>query len=207
MHSNSTSISNVRRMTVTAILAACASVLMFISFKVPIMPSFISMDFSELPALLASFTLGPVSGVSVCLIKNIVNLFASQTGGVGELSNFILGVAFVVPAGLIYKKNKTKKAAVIGSLVGAFLMAVLSVASNFFLVYPIYFNFMPLESILQAYHTINPIVGVEPTNGNLLKALLMFNMPFTFVKGLVSVAVTCFIYKPLSPIITGKSAQ
>ena len=88
---------NVRKLTITAMLAAVSSVLMFFSFNVPLMPSFIKMDFSELPALFASITLGPVSGVVVCLVKNLVNLFFSTTGGVGELSNFILGAFFVLP--------------------------------------------------------------------------------------------------------------
>lgn len=99
----------IRKMTVTAILAAVSTVLMFLSFNVPFMPSFIKMDFSELPALIAAFAYGPLSGVIVCLIKNLINLLSTQTGGVGELSNFILGCAFVLPAGLIYKHKKTKK--------------------------------------------------------------------------------------------------
>ena len=79
---------NVRTLAVTAILGAVATVLMFFSFSIPvILPSFLAMDFSELPALIASFTLGPVSGATVCLIKNVVNLPTSSTGGAGELCN------------------------------------------------------------------------------------------------------------------------
>ena len=115
----------IRKMTVTAILAAVSTVLMFLSFNVPFMPSFIKMDFSELPALIAAFAYGPLSGVIVCLIKNLINLLSTQTGGVGELSNFILGCAFVLPAGLIYKHKKTKKSAVLGALLGAVIMASL----------------------------------------------------------------------------------
>ena len=97
---------NIRKLTVTAMLAAMSSVLMFFSFSVPFMPSFIKMDFSELPALIASFAIGPLSGAAVCLVKNLVNLFFTTTGGIGELSNFLLGVFFVVPAGIIYKIKK-----------------------------------------------------------------------------------------------------
>ena len=95
-----------RKMVMTAMLAAVSSVLMFFSFNVPLMPGFIKMDFSELPALIASFALGPVSGVAVCLVKNLVNLFFTTTGGVGELSNFLLGSLFVAPAGIVYRKIK-----------------------------------------------------------------------------------------------------
>ena len=100
---------DVRNMTVTAMLSAIAFILMFLDTAVPLMPSFIKLDLSELPALMASFAMGPVYGVIVCLIKNLLHLFMTQTGGVGELSNFILGVGFVLPAGLIYHRKKTKQ--------------------------------------------------------------------------------------------------
>ena len=108
-----------RSMVGTAMLGALATVLMFFSFNVPLMPSFIKMDLSELPALIASFAYGPVYGVAVCFIKNIINVFASSTGGVGELSNFILGTLFVFPAGFIYRKMKSRKGALLGALTGA----------------------------------------------------------------------------------------
>ena len=127
---------NVRYMTMTAMLSAIAFVLMMLEFSIPIMPSFIKLDFSELPALIGSFAMGPLSGTVICLIKNLLHLPMSSTGGVGELSNFILGAMFVIPAGLFYKKRKGRKSALIGSLVGAVLMSVVSVASNYFIVYP-----------------------------------------------------------------------
>lgn len=187
----------VRKLTVTAMLAAVATVLMFISFNVPLMPSFIKLDFSELPALLAAFAFGPLSGAAVCLVKNLVNLLFTTTGGVGELSNFLLGACFVLPAGLIYKLHKGRRSALIGSLIGAAAMAVVSVFSNYFVVYPIYTAFMPMETILGMYRAINPNVQT------LWDALIWFNMPFTFVKGLCSVAIAFVIYKPLSPILKG----
>ena len=189
---------NVRKMTMTALLGALSAVLMMFSFKVPLMPSFISMDFSELPALIASFALGPVSGVAVCLIKNLFNLFSSQTGGVGELSNFLLGCCFVLPAGIVYKYRHTRSGAILGALAGAFTMAVVSVFTNYFIVYPIYTAFMPMETIMGMYQAINPHVE------NLWQALLMFNMPFTFIKGMCSVVVTLLVYKKLSPLLHGK---
>ena len=103
---------NVRYLTVTAMLSAVAYILMFLDFSVPFMPAFIKMDLSELPALIGSFAMGPLCGVVVCLIKNVLHLFITTTGGVGELSNFILGVAFVLPAGLIYKHKKDRKSVV-----------------------------------------------------------------------------------------------
>ena len=191
---------DVRKITMTAMLSAVSSVLMFLSFNVPLMPSFIKMDLSELPALIASFTMGPVSGVVVCLVKNLVNLFFSTTGGIGELSNFLLGVFFVFPAGLIYQKMKNRKGALIGALTGDLAMALLSVVSNYFVVYPVYTAFLSMEAILGMYQAINP--NIE----NLFQALVIFNMPFTFIKGLLSVIITYLVYKKLSPIIKGRQS-
>ena len=100
--------SRVRYIAMTGILSAIATVLMMLSFSVPFMPSFIKLDFSELPALIASFSMGPMSGVMVCLIKNLINLTMTTTGGVGELSNFLLGVFFVWPAGVLYHMHQKK---------------------------------------------------------------------------------------------------
>lgn len=189
---------NVRYLTATAMLTAVAYILMFFDFSIPMLiPSFIKMDLSELPALIGSFAMGPMCGVLVCLLKNLLHLTITTTGGVGELSNFILGAAFVLPAGLIYKHKKTRKSALLGSLFGAAVMGVLSIVSNYYLVYPFYYNFMPKETVLAAYQAILP--GMK----NILQCLVCFNMPFTIVKGLISVAITFVIYKSLSPILKG----
>ena len=191
---------NVRYMTVTAMLSAVAFALMFFEFSIPfLVPSFIQMDLSELPALIGAFAMGPWYGVIICLIKNLIHLLITTTGGVGELSNFILGAAFVLPAGLIYQRKKTKKNAVIGSVLGAAFMALLSVASNYFIVYPVYTAFLPMDTILAMYQEI------LPSADTLLKCLVIFNMPFTFEKGMLSVIITLLIYKQNSPIIKGVS--
>ena len=188
---------NIRAMAVTAVLGAAASALMFIGVHVPLMPSFLQLDFSELPALIASFSLGPLSGVAVCLIKNLVHLFATSTGGVGELSNFLLGAAFVLPAGIIYRAKRTRLWALTGAVIGAAAMALLSLPSNYFIVSPAYGLVMPMEAILDMYRAINPNVS------SLWDALIWFNIPVTFVKVLLSTAVTFFIYKRISPILKG----
>lgn len=188
---------NVRYLTVTAMLSAVAYILMFLDFSVPFMPGFIKMDLSELPALIGSFAMGPVCGVIVCLVKNVLHLFITSTGGVGELSNFLLGVAFVLPAGLIYRHKKSRKNALIGSLLGAVTMAAFSVISNYFLVYPVYYNFMPEDIVLAAYQAI------VPSMKSMLQCLVCFNMPFTLVKGLFSVVITFLVYKHISPILKG----
>ena len=191
---------NIRRIAVIGIMSAVSAVLMMLSFNIPIMPSFIKMDFSELPALITAFSIGPVSGVIVCFIKNLINLMFTTTAGVGELSNFVLGACLVLPAGLIYKKIKTRKGALIGAIVGSLIMAVLSIPWNYYITYPAYINILnfPLEAILGMYKSINPNV-----NG-LMQALLIFNLPYTFCKGIIISILTFLLYKKLSPIIKGK---
>ncbi len=187
---------NLRAITVTAILGAIGFVLMFLEFGLPIMPSFIKFDFSELPALIASFAYGPVYGILVCFLKNALHLLVTSTAGVGELANFLMGIFFVVPAGLIYRYRKNRASALVGSLVGAITMGVACVAINYFLVYPIYYQIMiPEPVILSAYQAILP--GVD----SIWKSLLIFNLPFTTVKGLIDALICFLIYKKLSPIL------
>ena len=198
MNNDTTNRNGIRYLTVTAMLSAVAYVLMFIDFPIPfLIPSFIQMDISELPALVGAFAFGPVCGVLVCLVKNLLHLFITSTGGVGELCNFLLGATFVLAAGLIYKHKKSKKSALIGAIVGAVLMGIISVPLNYFLTYPIYYNFMSKEAILEAYRAIIPSMK------NILQCLICFNMPFTIAKGLICTGVTMLIYKHLSPILKG----
>ncbi|MDR0974778.1 MAG: ECF transporter S component [Ruminococcus sp.] len=197
---------SVRGLTVTAILAALASVLQMLNFPVPLMPGFIKLDFSELPALLAAFALGPISGVTVCFIKNLVDLIFSGLGetlGIGPLSNFILGASFVFTAGIIYRFHRTRKGAIAAALIGAVVMAAVSLPSNLWLVYPIYeVAFFSEEQIISAYNAIlEPLTSKQLTS--LWQCLLIFNVPFTFVKALISVIITTLIYKPLSPLLKG----
>jgi len=183
------------KLTVTAMLSAIAFVLMYIEISVPLMPSFIKFDFSDLPELLAAFSLGPVYGVMVCLIKNLVHLPVSNSFMIGELSNFLIGSTFAFTAGLIYQKRKDRTGALSASLVGALVMALVCLPVNYYIVYPLYTNFMPMETIIGAYHDIYS--GVN----NLWDCLLIFNAPFTLVKGLIDVALTFLIYKKISPIL------
>ena len=194
------STSKVRVLTGTAMLGAVAAVLMYLEFPIPIMPAFVKLDVSELPALIASFAYGPVSGILVCLIKNLIKLPSTSTAAVGELFNFVMGALFVGVAGLIYKRNKTRKGAIVGALLGALVMAVVSVPYNYFIVYPAYvvMYHLPLDAIIGMYQAINPNV-----NG-LLACLLVFNLPFTFVKGALDAVICFLVYKPLSPILHGR---
>ena len=191
----------VRKLVVTAMFSALAYVLMLLDFSVPIIPSFVKMDFSELPALIAAFAVGPVSGVVVCLVKNLIHLATTTTGGIGELCNFLLGASFVLTAGVIYRFRKTRVGALIGALSGALIMALFSIPLNYFVTYPVYTKFLPIERIIEMYQAIIPSV-----NG-LLQCLIVFNAPFTLLKGLADAAITFLVYKRISPLIHGKGEE
>ena len=184
-----------RYIAFTAIFAALSTALMFLSFGVPFMPSFLKLDFSEVPALIAAYSLGPVSGVIVCLVKNLINMTASTTGCVGELSNFLLGCMLVVPAGMIYKYKRNRIGALVGALVGSVIMGLGSLLTNYYIVYPVYYNFLPYEAILGMYQALYPKVN------DLWDCLLVFNLPFTVMKGLLCAVITFVIYKPVSIVM------
>ncbi len=191
-------VSRSRYLTLVAIFSAISFGLMFLDFAIPaVIPSFVKMDFSELPALIASFALGPAAGVIVCLIKNLIHLSITTTSGVGELANFLIGAALVFPAGMIYKYHHNRKFAIIACFAGAIIMGLASYPINLWITYPFYYNFMPKEAIIGAYKAILESVD------SIEMSLLIFNLPFTMVKGLAVALITVLVYKPLSPIIHG----
>ena len=190
---------------VAAMLTAIAFILQFIEFSIPLMPVFVKLDISDLPALLGTFSLGPVYGAAIELVKNLIHLPFGTSAGVGELANFLLGAVFVFAAGLFYKRHKSRKTALIGSIVGAVAMALISLPLNYYLVYPAYVTVygFPMNAIIDAY---KDILGYYPAlpgpNSDVLFAcLLIFNVPFTFFKGMLDVLICFLIYKPLSPLL------
>lgn len=192
---------NVRKLTGVAMLSAVAFALQFLEFPIPIIPSFIKLDFSDLPELIGAFAYGPAAGVIIALIKNLLHMTQSSSMYIGELSNFLMGAVLSLTAGLIYKYNKTKKGALIASLAASVLMGVASVPINYFLVYPLYYSVLGLkeQAVLDMYKLI------LPSTQSILQALLIFNLPFTIFKGLVCSVFSGIIYKPLSPLLHGRN--
>ncbi|MGP1362036.1 MAG: ECF transporter S component [Candidatus Fimenecus sp.] len=193
---------NIRKVAATAMLSAISFVLMFIEFPIPMLiPPFIKFDISDLPALLGAFAFGPWTGALIELLKNLLHIVfkGSSSAYVGELCNFILGAMMCITAGYIYKNQKNKKHAIIGAICGAGVMAVISVPINYFIVYPTYVIAykMPMTVIIDMYKKL------LPASNTLLKSLIIFNMPFTFVKGIIDAIICIFIYKPLSPLLHG----
>ena len=193
---------DVRKLTVIGIMSALSSVLMMLSFPVGL-PN-VSMDFSEVPALFTAFMYGPIPGLIVVLAKNLVNLFLSKTLGVGELSNFLIGAALVVTAGIIYSRSKSKKSVYVGIFSGTVVMSVMSIITNYFIVFPAYLMIysgtgMTMDKIVGMYSKMFPFID------SLLGAILVVHLPFTFMKCLLVSIVVLFTYKRLSPFIRGKN--
>ena len=122
----------------------------------------------------------------------------TTTGGVGELANFLLGCCLVLPAGFLYRFRRTRRGAFLGALIGSVAMGLVSLPINYYITYPIYTQFMPLGAIIAKYQAIFP--GVD----GLFSCLLIFNVPYTFLKGLIDTVLTFLIYKHISPLIKGK---
>ena len=190
------SVSKTRKLTAAAILAA-AYLLAFLEFPVPLTPAFARMDLSDLPALIGAFAFGPVTGVMVELVKNLLGLMTSSTGGVGELANFLMGASYVFTAGAVYKHHKTKRMALIGGVAGSIAMGIMAAITNYFILLPMFEQFMPLEEIIAAFGEFIPFIHTK------LDVVLYNAFPFNVLKGLVITAVTMLIYKKLSPILKG----
>jgi len=182
-------------MTRVAILAAAASILFLI--EIPIV-AFYKLDLSNIPVLLGAFSMGPVPGLAILAIKSAIGLLHSSSAGVGELADFVMGAALVLPAALIYHRNKSRKNAIIGMAVGTLCMVVTGVLMNKWVMLPFYMGafHMDMEGIIKAAK----VAAVDSE----WKLLLLVTGPFNLLKGVVLSIVTALIYKPLSPILHEK---
>ncbi len=186
---------SIQILTRVAILAALASILFLI--EIPIV-AFYKLDLSNIPVLLGAFSMGTVPGLIILLLKSLIGLFHSSSAGVGELADFIMGAALVIPAALIYHHHKTRKTALIGMAVGTLTMVAVSVLANKYIMLPFYMGayHMDMEGILN----FAKVDGVDSE----WKLLLLITAPFNLLKGVVLSIITGLIYKPLSPILHAK---
>ena len=180
---------SVQYMTRIAILGALSAVLF--PLEIPIV-AFYKLDFSTLPALLGAFSMGPLPGLAILLIKDLSRLAYSSSMYVGELADFIMSAAFILPASLIYRKHKTRKTALVGMAVGTLCMIVVSVLVNWKMMIPFY---MDMEAIIGMAQKALPSVDTE------WKVLLYVTAPFNLLKGFVLSLLTFVLYKRLSPLL------
>ncbi len=193
MSNRKTSLS-VQYMTRIAILGALSAILFMI--EIPVV-AFYKLDLSTLPALLGAFSMGPMAGLAILAIKDIFGLLHSGTMYVGELADFIMGAAYILPAALIYRYKKSRKNALVGMIVGAVAMITVSVLVNWKIMIPFYMTAfgMPMESIIGMAQSAMPFVDTE------WELLLYVTAPFNLLKGVVLSALTFLLYKRLSPLL------
>lgn len=191
---------NVNWLVKVAMLSAVSTVLMLFEFPLPfIAPPFYELDFSEVTVLIGSFALGPIAGVVIEALKILLNLLinGTVTAGVGEIANFAMGVAFVLPAALIYKRHKSKKNAVTGMIVGGITMVAASCFINAYIMLPVYGTAfkMPIDAIISMATKINSSIDT------MLEFVLWCVAPFNLIKVILVNIITIFIYKPMSPLL------
>ncbi len=190
-----------RTITITALLASISYILAFIEFPVPLSPSFARMDLSDIPALIGAFALGPVTGVIIELIKNVLQLLSTSTAGVGELANFLIGASYVWIAGFIYKYKRTKKGAISAYIISSIVMGVVAMIVNYFILLPLFETFMPLDQLIASFSEFLPFIQTK------LDVVLYNVLPFNVIKGLVVGLVTMVVYKKLTPVLKGETSR
>ena len=183
---------SVQYMTHIAILAAISAVLM--RFEIPIFGNIYKLDASNVPVMLAGFSMGPVPGIFTLLIKDLINLLFTQTLGIGDLADFIMTAAFILPASLIYKFGKSRKNALIGMIVGTVVASAVAVVVNGTILFPFYMTafHMDLAAIAGA-------LGCQQSG--MMGILLTTTLPFNLLKWILISLLTFVIYKPLSPVL------
>ncbi|MDF2676201.1 MAG: putative rane protein [Bacillota bacterium] len=191
--------SSVKTLTKIAVLSAIATLLMLVDIPLWFAPNFYQLDFSEVPVLIGTFALGPIAGITIEFMKILLNfvLNGTDTGGIGELANFIVGCSFIVPAGLIYRNKKSVKNALIGMIVGTFMLATVGSLLNYYVLLPVYATIYgaPIDAFVGMGNALNKNI-VD------LKTLVLYAVvPFNLLKGIAVAAITLLVYKRISPIL------
>lgn len=201
---NSTRILNTKTITIVGVFSAISAVLMLFEIPLPFAPSFYKLDFSEIPALIGAFALGPVAGVLIEFIKIVLKLVikGTSTAFVGELANFAVGCSFILPASVIYLFSKTKKGALIGCSVGTVILTIFGTSFNAIYLLPKFAQLfgMPLDVLIEMGTKINPNIT------NVVSFVCFAVAPLNLIKGSLVSLVTVLVYKKISSIIKNASS-
>ena len=187
-------------LTRCGLLSAMAVILFYI--EIPIV-AFYKLDLSTLPAILAGFAMGPMQGLAVIIIKNLVHMLGTSTACVGEMADILMSCAFVIPASLYYRRHKNRKSALVAMLIGSAAMVVVSVLVNYFILIPAYQVLMnlPLEVIIGMGQAVFGFID------NTVKLVIFITAPFNIFKSIVLSFVTYLLYKRVSPLLHQKSGR
>ncbi|REI01128.1 ECF transporter S component [Staphylococcus felis] len=174
-----------QKLIVVGMLSAISFILMFIKFPLPFLPPYLTIDLSDVPALIATFTFGPVAGLLVELIKNLLNFFFNMSDPIGPVANFIAGSSLLLTSYWIYLKRKSIRALIIGLSVGIIVMTIILSILNYFILLPLYGAIMNLSDIA---HNLKVIIAAGI-------------IPFNIIKGVVVTIVFVLLFNRLSKIL------
>ena len=188
----------IRTIVQVGMLAAIAVVLMLFEIPLPFAPSFYEIYFSEVPVMIGTFAMGPLAGAAIELVKILLNFFinGTTTAGVGEVANFLIGCALVVPAGIIYRRKRTRKGAIIGMAAGTVFMTLLGCVLNAYVLLPTYaaaFQ-LPIDSLVAMGTAVNGSIT------DLFTFVAFAVAPFNILKGVLVSLIVFLIYKKISPV-------
>ena len=188
-----------KKLAFIGMFGAAAAVLMFLEFPLPFAPSFYKLDFSEVPVMIGAFALGPVAGFFIELIKILIKFImkGTQTAGIGEIANFVIGISFVLPDSIYYRAGKTKKRAAIGLVIGGATMVIAGCLINALVLLPAYSAAygIPLDSLIAMGSAINASVT------DVFTFVIICVAPFNLFKAAVVSVITFLLYKRISSLI------
>lgn len=194
-----------RNLVQIGMLGAISVVLMMFEIPLWFAPGFYKLDFSEVPVLIGTFAMGPAAGAAIEFIKVLLHLLfkGTTTAGVGDFANFLIGCALIIPAGILYKRKKTRKRAIIGMGLGTVVMVVVGSLLNALVLLPVYaaaFG-LPMDSLVGMGSAINPAI----TNVATFAAFAV--APFNLLKAVAVSVITIILYKYVSPILKGNGRK
>jgi len=191
----------IRKMVQIGVLSAIAVVLMLFEIPLPFAPAFYEIDFSEVPVMIGAFAMGPMAAIIIEFMKILLNfaINGTATAGVGEIANFLIGIAFVLPAALIYRREKSRRAATMGMAIGSLFMTVVGCVLNAYVLLPVYAKAfsMPIEGLVAMGTAVNK--GID----SILTFVIFAVAPFNLLKGVLVSVIVFLIYKKISVILKG----
>ena len=190
--------SSLKKMVTIALLSAIAYLIMYIAFPLPLFPTFLTIDISDIPAIIGAILFGPVAGITIEALKNLIHYLTtgSATGvPIGEIANLLAGSVLIVTSSLIYKKGKTIRSFLIGLSLGSLVMAVVMSVANYYLIFPAYAKFMGFseETMVQLGQAANPSIT------NLFTLIILAVLPFNIIKGIIITLISLPLWMRLRP--------
>ena len=182
-----------------AMFSALASVLQLWRIPIPVLfPPWLELNFADVPALIGTFALGPVSGSIIVILKIAIKLMIHGTSSAftGDLSDLICGLMLIIPAGIIYKRNRTFKGAVLALAISSVFSTGVSVLSNRFIIVPAYAKaFGGIGAIANLVSNLFPSITAENFYNYYLPLSVV---PFNLMRCIIASIITMLVYKRIS---------